>query len=165
MTILDRFQAIKTIVLDMDGVLTNGQLLVTEEGEYLRSMSIKDGYALQLAVQRGYRIIVISGASSEAGQRRLQRLGISQIYLGIKDKATLLRELTVNLGFALDNTLYMGDDMPDLGAMGLCGLSSCPADACVDVLVAADYISPLRGGQGCVRDVIEKVLKPNGHWG
>lgn len=164
-TILDRFQAIKVFVFDVDGVLTNGQLLVTEQGDLLRSMNIKDGYALQLAVKKGYQIWVISGGSSEGAKIRLQKLGIAETHFSVKDKVAVMQDLCNQYNITDNNQLlYMGDDMPDIEPMKSCGLKCAPHNACMEIQKMADYISPQDGGMGCVRDVIEKVLKPNGDW-
>ncbi|MFT4061174.1 MAG: 3-deoxy-D-manno-octulosonate 8-phosphate phosphatase [Edaphocola sp.] len=162
--ILSLFEPIKAFVFDIDGVMTNGTLLVQENGELLRHMNIKDGYALQLAAKKGYGVWVISGGRTEAAKKRLQNLGIKDVYIAVEDKAALLEQLIAGNGLAKAQLLYMGDDMPDLKAMQLCGLPTCPADAVAEVRMAATYISPFNGGTGCVRDVIEKVLKLNGHW-
>lgn len=164
MNILEKFAPIETFVMDIDGVLTNGQVFIQNDGTQLRAMDIKDGYALQLAVKKGYQIIVISGASSEPCRMRLQRLGVSHIHIGVGDKAALLLELAENLGIDLDRAVYIGDDMPDMEVMKLCGWKACPADACADIQMLADYISPRNGGTGCVRDVLEKVLRIREDW-
>lgn len=164
MNILERFGNITTFVMDIDGVLTDGQIYIQQDGAQLRAMDIKDGYALQLAIKKGYKVIVISGARSEPCCIRLEGLGVKHIYIGVKDKAELLSNLCEEMGFELANTVYIGDDMPDIGAMRLCGLKTCPADACSDVLMMADYISPKSGGKGCVRDVIEKTLRIRDDW-
>ena len=150
--------------MDIDGVLTNGQLLIQNDGTQLRSMNIKDGYALQLAVKKGYEILVISGASSDPCRMRLEKLGLQHIYIGVPHKAALLLDISAKMNIDLATALYIGDDMPDVEAMSLCGLKACPADACTDILMLADYTSPLGGGAGCVREIIEKVLRIRGDW-
>jgi 3-deoxy-D-manno-octulosonate 8-phosphate phosphatase (KDO 8-P phosphatase) len=142
--------------------MTDGSLLITPDGEYLRTMNVKDGYALQLAVKRGYRIIVISGAVSTPVIKRMEYLGIKEIFTGIKDKKEqLLAQLSSE---ELKKTLFMGDDLPDLALMTEVLVACCPADAAVEIITAAAYISPSGGGKGCVRDVIEKVMKQQGTW-
>ncbi|OJU75702.1 MAG: hypothetical protein BGO09_12335 [Bacteroidetes bacterium 47-18] len=164
-TILDRIAAVRVFVLDVDGVLTNGQLLVTEEGHLLRAMNIKDGYALQLAVKQGYLVWVISGGKSRGAGMRLERLGVQEAHFGVEDKLQTLHRLLEQYGITdPSRVLYMGDDMPDLAPMQYCGVKCAPRDACMEVIEAADYISPYNGGMGCVRDVVEKVLKVNNHW-
>lgn len=164
MNILDLFNPIKVFVFDIDGVLTDGMLHVQESGELLRRMNIKDGYALQLAVKKGYKVWVISGGHSTAVQQRLAKLGVSDVFISVKDKVALLRSLASEAGVQPEQMLYMGDDMPDIAAMQYCGLRTCPADAIGEIREIAHYISPLAGGFGCARDVIEKVMKINGHW-
>lgn len=164
MNILSLFEHIKVFVFDIDGVLTDSMLHIQESGELLRRMNIKDGYALQLAVKKGYHVWVISGGQSNASKRRLNNLGIQEVYIGVPDKLTLLKEKMAQFNIKPEEVLFMGDDMPDLTSLQYSGLATCPNDAAVEVANIADYISPLKGGFGCVRDVIEKVLKINKHW-
>lgn len=164
MNVLELFAPIRTFVFDVDGVLTNGTILATEDGHLLRSMNIKDGYALQLAVKKGYKVWIISGAKSEAVKTRLQKLGIVDVHIGIETKKELLQEIATAADTTYAHVLYMGDDIPDYAAMQLCGLPCCPNDAVMEIRQVSKYISPYKGGEGCVRDVIEKVLKLNGDW-
>ena len=164
MNVLALFKDIKLFVLDVDGVLTDGSLILLENGEMARKMNIKDGYALQLAVKKGYDILIISGGSSEGVKIRLNKLGIKEIYLAVTNKSELLQEYVKTKNLSRSNVLYMGDDIPDVLPMQLAGLACCPADAVPEVRSIAHYISPITGGCGCVRDVIEKVLKLNGDW-
>lgn len=164
MNLLQRFKPIRLMVMDVDGVLTDGSILLLENGQMARSMHTKDGYAMKLAVSCGYEICIITGAQDEAVSMRLKKLGIQSIHLGIHDKATLLKEVIHKGGYSNEEVLFIGDDMPDFEAMLLVGLSCCPQDAVEDIKAISHYISPMHGGKGCVRDVIEKVLKLNGHW-
>ena len=164
MNILAAFKPIRLFALDVDGVLTDGSLLVMGDGQLVRRMNIKDGYALQLAIKRGYRIVVISGGNSEAVKLRLEKLGVTDVFMSVLNKKELLREYMQANGFAKNEVLYMGDDMPDIGVMSVAGLACCPADAVAEIRDISGYISPLKGGEGCVRDIIEKVLKLNAHW-
>lgn len=164
MNILELFAPIRTFVFDVDGVLTDGNLMLTEDGHMQRSMNIKDGYALQLAIKKGYKVWIISGGKSEAVRNRLNRLGILDVHIGIESKKELLHDIALASHTQYNTVLYMGDDIPDYAAMQVCGLPCCPADAVPEIKQVAKYISPLNGGQGCVRDVIEKVLKLNGDW-
>lgn len=164
MNLLELFAPVKVFVFDIDGVLTDGTLLATEDGHLLRKMNIKDGYALQLAVKKGYKVWVISGGHSEAARSRLNKLGITEVHIGVKDKKALLLELIAASNMSYEQILYMGDDIPDYAVMQLCGLPSCPNDAVAEIRQLAKYISPVNGGMGCVRDVVEKVLKLNGDW-
>jgi len=164
MHILSRFKLIKTFVLDIDGVLTDGSLVIDYENNWLRRMNIQDGYALQLAVKSGFGVIVISGSNSPEVKERLNRLGITDVFMKINDKETFIKELILRKNLALSEILYMGDDIPDYSCMKIVGIAACPADAAFEIKEIASYISPFRGGYGCVRDVIEKVLKLNSKW-
>lgn len=164
MNVLEDFQDISTFVFDVDGVLTDGGVLLLENGLQARRMNIKDGLALQMALRHDYRVIIISGASSVPVIQRLQYLGLTEVHLGIKDKLKFLELHLQQNGINWRNVLYMGDDLPDLPVMQKVGLPCCPADSAIEVKKISKYISPLGGGYGCVRDVIEKVLKLNDHW-
>lgn len=148
----------------MDGVLATDILVILQGGEMARNMNSKDGYALQLAVKKGYGVVIISGGSSEPVRERLERLGVQNVYLGIHDKKEKLLEYVQENNLQLEEILYMGDDIPDYLVMNLVGLPCCPADAVQEIKQISKYISPISGGKGCGRDVIEKVLKLNGHW-
>ncbi len=161
---LEDFKGIKYFVLDIDGVLTDSTLLIDPLGNLQRKMNIKDGYALQLAVSKGYEVIILSGGKYLPIQKRMEGLGIKKVFLGIADKVEVLDELVKKNVISLDKTLYMGDDMPDYKAMQKAFIAACPADACMDIKTVSNYISPIKGGEGCVREVIEKVLKLNGDW-
>ena len=164
MNILEQFKNITTFVFDIDGVLTDGKVMLLPGGEQVRSMSIKDGYALQLAIKKGYRVIVISGALSEPVKIRLQKLGVTEVHMQVENKQTLLHHYMANHNLTREQVLYMGDDVPDLAVMSMAGIAACPADACPDIIRISAYISPFKGGEGCVRDIIEKVLKTRDHW-
>jgi len=161
---LAKLSQITAFVFDVDGVLTDGTVLVTESGEQLRRFSIKDGYALQLAVKRGFKIAIITGGRSQSIVSRLTGLGISDVYLGVEHKTEKFEEFLLAYDLSADQILYMGDDVPDYPVMKLVGLATCPADAAEEIKTISAYISPVKGGQGCVRDVIEKVLKVQGLW-
>lgn len=165
MDLLQRFKEVRIFAFDIDGVLTNGDILVLESGEMARTMNTKDGYALQLAIRHGYKIIIISGAAKSAVQLRLNKLGITEVYFAVKDKKSFLQELIQKDGLNPNNILFMGDDMPDIPVFDLVSVSACPADAVGDVQRKASFISAFPGGRGCVREVIEKVLRANQHWG
>ena len=162
--VLSLFKKITTFIFDMDGVLTDGSVLILENGLLARKMSIKDGYSLQLAVKNGYRIVVMSGAQSSPVTDRLNKLGITDVFMSITDKKMFVEKFMADHKLSADEILFMGDDIPDLEAMSLVGLSACPADAVAEIKTIVKYISPIAGGNGCVRDVIEQVLKLNGHW-
>lgn len=164
MNILSLFKNIRLFVLDVDGVLTDGTVLVLDDGQMVRRMNVKDGYALQLAVKKGFRVLVISGGQSTAVQLRLQKLGIEDVFMDVIDKQKVFEEFISKNKLTAPEVLYMGDDIPDINTMQMAGLACCPADAVAEVKAISHYISPLNGGQGCVRDVIEKVMKLNGKW-
>lgn len=163
MNILELFKPIKTFVFDVDGVLATSMVLLVQ-GEMARSMNTKDGFALQLAIKKGYRVVIISGGKSEAVRERLTGLGIQDIFLGIHNKQDTLLGYAQQHQLKWQEILYMGDDIPDHSPMKLVGLPCCPADAVNEIKQIAKYISPLNGGHGCGRDVIEKVMKLNGNW-
>jgi 3-deoxy-D-manno-octulosonate 8-phosphate phosphatase (KDO 8-P phosphatase) len=162
--VLDYFKPVTTFIFDVDGVLTDGSVLLLENGLQARRMHVKDGLALQMALRNGYRVIVVSGAYSEPVLKRLQYLGIEEIYLAIKNKLQFLEKYKAEHGLQWQELLYMGDDLPDVPLLQEVGLSACPADAVAEVKSVSRYISGINGGNGCVRDVIEKVLRLNGHW-
>lgn len=161
---LEVFKSIKTFLFDVDGVLTNSEVLVMEDGKLLRKMNIRDGYAIKLAIQQGYRVCIITGGKSEGVKKRLQGLGVKDIYLGCSDKLEAFEEYVYNYELNAEEVLYMGDDLPDYPVMRRVGLACCPSNAAPEVLEIAQYISPLKGGEGCARDVIEKVLRLHEKW-
>lgn len=164
MNIPELFKKINTFIFDVDGVLTDGTVLVLDSGIQARRMHIKDGFALQMAARNGYRILVISGGNSPQVTSRLEKLSITDVHMAVLDKRSFVSDYIANNNLKAEEVLYMGDDLPDLPAMALVGLSCCPADAVNEVKEVVKYISPVNGGNACVRDVIEKVLKQNDHW-
>jgi 3-deoxy-D-manno-octulosonate 8-phosphate phosphatase (KDO 8-P phosphatase) len=164
MNYLEQFKSVKTFIFDVDGVLTNSQLLVTEAGELLRFMNVRDGYAIKKAVRAGYRVCIITGGASEGVVKRLEGLEVNDIFWGVSDKVEVFLSYVRSNQLETGAILYMGDDLPDYEVMRLVGLPACPADAAQEILEVAQYISPKKGGEGAVRDVIEKVLKLNDEW-
>ena len=162
--VLALFKNVRCFVFDMDGVLTDGSLLLMAGGVWVRRMNIKDGYALQLAVKKGYKIINISGSNSDEVKERLNRLGISEVHMNVKDKSGLLQQVINDESLKQEEILCMGDDIPDLEILKMARVACCPADAIAEIKAVSQYISPVKGGEGCVRDVIEKVLKLRGDW-
>jgi 3-deoxy-D-manno-octulosonate 8-phosphate phosphatase (KDO 8-P phosphatase) len=155
---------INTFVLDYDGVLTDGKVILMEEGEPLRTANVRDGYAMQLAVKRGYHVVIISGGRSKTVINRMKSLNVHDVFLGTEKKEAILQEYMDKHKLTRENVIYMGDDIPDYHAMHMAGVASCPADASEEIKAVAHYISPCKGGEGCVRDIIEQVLKVQGHW-
>jgi 3-deoxy-D-manno-octulosonate 8-phosphate phosphatase (KDO 8-P phosphatase) len=164
MNVLNTFGSITTFLFDMDGVITDGRLIVLPGGTMARRVNIKDGYAIQLAVKKGYTVAVISGGTSSEMQERMRKLGVKDFFAGVEDKAAFAQNFLQERKLAQSETLFMGDDIPDHAVMQLVGLPCCPADAVQEIKEIARYISPCAGGEGCVRDVIEKVLKLRNDW-
>ena len=164
MNVLEHFQNITTFVFDVDGVLTDGTLLLLENGLQARQMHVKDGLALQMALKNEYQVVLISGGYSEPIIKRMHFLGINEVYLALKNKKEFLANYFSEKKIDWKDVLFMGDDLPDIPVLQIVGLPCCPADAVLEVKKIANYISPIKGGYGCVRDVIEKVLKLNDHW-
>ncbi len=161
---LNIFRPITTFILDVDGVMTDNRILVTENGECLRNMNIRDGYAIRRAIWKDYRFFVITAGKSDGIVKRLQDLGVEHIYTQTREKIKVYESIISEFELDENSVLYMGDDMPDLEVMQRVGCPACPANAIPEIKAVSAYISPLDGGDGCVRDVIEKVLKLNGHW-
>ena len=155
---------IKAFIFDVDGVLSASTITLYPNGEPMRTANIKDGYALQLAVKLGYPIAILTGASTEAIRVRFSNLGIEDIYLASAEKLENYQRFTDKYQLDDQDILYMGDDLPDLPVMQRVGVPTCPADAAVEIKAVSRYISDRPGGGGCVRDVIEQVLKAQGHW-
>ena len=155
---------ITTFIFDVDGVLTDSSVFVTNEGEILRTMNIRDGYAMKAAVESGYNVCIISGGSNEGVRVRLRNLGITDIYLGTPNKVETFDEYIDVYKISPEQVLYMGDDIPDFHVMKLVGLPTCPQDASPEIKGICSYISHKNGGKGAVRDVIEQVMKTQGKW-
>ncbi|TYP96722.1 3-deoxy-D-manno-octulosonate 8-phosphate phosphatase (KDO 8-P phosphatase) [Tenacibaculum adriaticum] len=158
------FTQIDTLIFDVDGVLTNGVVTVFPDGQLIRHMSIKDGYALKSAIKAGLRVCVISGGKNEGVRTRLQNLGLTDVYLDAHNKIEQFNELIKKYEINPENVLYMGDDIPDLPVMRLVGMPCCPNDAVREIQQISKYISDKKGGEGCARDVIEQVMRVQGKW-
>jgi 3-deoxy-D-manno-octulosonate 8-phosphate phosphatase (KDO 8-P phosphatase) len=155
---------IRAFVFDVDGVMTDGSLLITEEGNLLRTFHIRDGYALRRLILSGYHLAVISGGRSAGVIKRLQDLGVSDIFMDAQEKEDVLQNWMKRKDIRGSGLAYMGDDLLDIPAMNLAALKACPADAVSEIKNIANYISPVKGGAGCVRDLIELVLKVQNQW-
>ena len=160
----EELQKVKAFIFDVDGVLSTAKIYLHPETGLMRSMNIKDGYAIQYAVRKGYRICVITGGNSKAVNERFRNLGISDIYLSSKDKLKDMKDFLSKNGLEPGDILYMGDDLPDYPAMKEVGFPTCPSDAVEEIKSISMYISDKPGGEGCVRDVIEQVLRLHGKW-
>ena len=161
---LENLKNITTFVFDVDGVLTDGTVIASESGDLLRTFNIKDGYALQLALKRGYNICIISGSGGPATTKRFENLGLPDVFLKVGDKASVFKNYLKEKNITPVQVLYMGDDMPDYEVMKLVGIATCPIDAVDEIKQISHYISPRKGGETAVRDVIEKVLKVQHNW-
>lgn len=155
---------IKTFIFDVDGVLTDGKILINSDGELLRSFDTKDGYAMKCALVKGFKIAIITGGRNEAVRERFKELGVIDIYLGTHHKLDAYQDLMDNYNLNPEEILYIGDDIPDIPVMEKVGLGCCPANAASDVKAMADYVSHKKGGEGCVRELIEQVLRVQGKW-
>jgi len=160
----DKLQHITTFCFDYDGVFTDGVMILLDNGSVARTAHVRDGYAVQLAAKKGFRILVITGGNQEAVRGRFEGLGVSEVFLGCRDKSKTLAEYKEAKGLKKEEILYMGDDIPDYKAIQEVGLACCPADAVPEIKSVVDYISPVAGGRGCVRDVIEQTLKAQDKW-
>jgi 3-deoxy-D-manno-octulosonate 8-phosphate phosphatase (KDO 8-P phosphatase) len=160
----EKMQKLKAFVLDVDGVLTDGKVILTDQGEQLRTMSVRDGYAIKKAQKEGLIVAVISGGSGMGVLKRLEFLGIQHIFLSVKNKLPVFEQFLKDMQLKAEEVAYMGDDLPDTGVLKNCGFPCCPADAVEEVQQCSVYISPVNGGNGCVRDLIEKTLKLQGKW-
>jgi len=155
---------ITTFIFDVDGVLTDGMVHVTQEGEILRNMNIRDGFAIKTAIESGYKVCIISGGKNEGVRLRLQTLGVTDIYLGVFDKVEIFKEYIDIYQIDPAQILYMGDDLPDYHVMKLVGLPTCPQNAVPEIKSISKYISHKNGGKGAVRDIIEQVMKVQEKW-
>lgn len=155
---------ITTFIFDVDGVLTDGIIMVTTNGEMLRSMNIKDGYAIKTAIDTGFKVCVISGGTNEGVKKRLEGLGMKDVFLGAHNKVEQFDDYLNANNIKQENVLFMGDDIPDFPVMKRVGLPCCPQDAVPELKAISKYVSHKKGGKGCVRDVIEQVMKVQGKW-
>ncbi len=155
---------IKGIVFDVDGVLSPSTIPLGEDGMPIRMVNIKDGYALQLAAKAGYKLAIITGADSQAISLRYKALGITDIFQKASKKLPIFISWMESCGLTPDQVVFVGDDVPDICCLEAAGLSVVPADACADAKAIAQYISPITGGYGVARDIIEEIMRNNGQW-
>ncbi|MDD4713507.1 MAG: HAD-IIIA family hydrolase [Bacteroidales bacterium] len=163
-TISHDLTTIKAVVFDVDGVLSSNVIPLHISGEPMRTANLKDGYAIVQAVKKGFTIAIISGGRSEAVRKRFENLGVTHIYMGASDKKKDLEDLLEKTGLRLDEVAYMGDDIPDYEVMCKVGLPACPVDAAVEIKSISKYVSHIKGGEGCGRDIIEQIMKAQGLW-
>ncbi len=160
----EKLKHINTFIFDYDGVLTDGTVYPSVDGEMMRTANVKDGYALQLAVKKGYNVAIISGGKSESMTQRLKALNIQDVHLGVKNKMEVFHMYMKEKSLEKVQVLYMGDDIPDYHIMQEVGVATCPEDAVEEIKSISDYISHKEGGKGAVRDIIQQVLKVQGKW-
>jgi 3-deoxy-D-manno-octulosonate 8-phosphate phosphatase (KDO 8-P phosphatase) len=155
---------VTAFIFDVDGVLSNECIVIDSTGEMLRTANTKDGYAIQYAIKKGYPIAIITGGVSDAVEKRYRGLGVSDIYMGSKDKIKDFEDFVAKHDLNPDEILYMGDDLPDYEVMKRIGVPTCPANAVEQIKAISNYISDKDGGYGCVRDVVEQVLRVHAKW-
>ena len=160
----EKLQPITTFIFDYDGVLTDGTVYPSADGEMMRSANVKDGYALQLAIKKGYNIAIISGGQSKTMEKRMEALKITDVFLGVRNKKVVFDKYVKENNLKTEEILYMGDDIPDYQLLKIVGVSTCPADAAEEILEIVDYISHKPGGKGAVRDILRQVMKLQGKW-
>ncbi len=155
---------VKAIIFDVDGVLSLNTIQMSAEGMPVRTVNIKDGYAIQLAVKMGLRLAIISGGTDKGVEERYRKLGMKDIFMSCSTKIKVLNQYLADNDLKADEVIYVGDDIPDYEIMQVVGCPCCPADACSDIKAISTYVSPHEGGMGCARDIIEQVLRAQGHW-
>ncbi|MCB9261137.1 MAG: HAD-IIIA family hydrolase [Flavobacteriales bacterium] len=158
---LQKLKNIKALIFDFDGVLSDGKIYVDDNGVFSRSTNVKDGYAIGQALKRGYKIAVISGGGSQGVVHRMTRLGVNDVFVQVKNKVETFEQWITQNDLRAEECLMMGDDEPDLPLMRLVGFSCCPANAMPSVRFSVDFVSPINGGEGCVRQIIDTLLTVN----
>ncbi len=159
----ERLEKITTIVLDVDGVMTNGEVYFLNDS-VVRALNSKDGYALQYAAKKGFKFFVITGGTSTNIKESIQGLGATEVYLGSSKKRQVYEGLKLKYNLTDEEIAYMGDDIPDIPVLKLVGFSACPQDAAIEVKENVHYQSPINGGKGCVRDIVEQIMRVQGKW-
>lgn len=160
----EKLNKITTLMFDVDGVFTDGKVLVMENGEVVRNVFSKDGYAIHLAVQKKYKLVIISGGNNVAIKNLLIRSGIEHIFINQHDKLQCYKDFIYEHNINNEQVMYMGDDLPDYEIMSRVGVAACPNDSAPEIKSICSYISPKNGGEGCVRDIIEQVMRVQGQW-
>lgn len=159
-----KLHRVTTLLFDMDGVFTDGIVWLMPDGEQVRTANVKDGYVVQLAVKKGFRVAVFTGGDSPAVKTRFEKLGVRDVFLNTNDKWARYADYLQQHGLTREEVLYMADDIVDLKVLKDAGVSACPADAADEVKAICDYVSHRKGGRGCVRDIVEQILKVQGKW-
>lgn len=157
-------QTIKAVIFDVDGVLSQNTIQMSPSGMPVRTVNIKDGYAIQLAVKMGLKLAIISGGTDKGVEERYRKLGMTDIFMSCSTKIDVFHRFLADNNLSRENVIYVGDDIPDYEIMQVAGCPCCPNDACADIKAISTYVSPYDGGMGCARDIIEQVLRANGHW-
>lgn len=164
MTYKEKLNHITTFIFDFDGVLTDGKVYLLPPNEFIRTMNTRDSFAIQYAAKKGYRIVIITGGNNEMVRERMEYLGVKDVFLKASHKLPVYEQFIKDNQLNSEHVLYMGDDLPDYHTIKKAGVGACPRDAVKEVREIADYISPMKGGAGCVRDVIEQTLMAQGKW-
>jgi len=164
MNFFERLKRITTFCFDVDGVLTDSGLLIADDGKLWRKMHARDGFAMFKAIKAGYNLAIISGGRNEKVADRLEGLGIKNIYLGAFNKVEVLAKYVSENNLTYEEILFMGDDVNDYDVIQKVGLAACPSDASIEVKSVSHYISYKKGGEGCVRDILEKAMRLHGKW-
>lgn len=160
----EHLPGITTLIFDVDGVFTDGMVSVMPDGQLIRRLSSKDSYAVQYAIKKGYLVALITGGNSIAVRDSFQSLGVHDVFLESMDKKKVFDDFILKKELSVEEILYMGDDIPDYEVMSLAGVAACPADASAEIKSISHYVSHKKGGEGCVRDIIEQTLKVQGKW-
>lgn len=160
----EKLNKIDTLIFDVDGVFTNNQVLVMQNGEVVRNMHSKDGYAIQLAIKKGYRLAILSGGNNVAVKNLLEKTGVQHLFINQHDKLQCYKDFINENNLTDEQIMFMGDDLPDYEVMSRVGVAACPNDSATEIKALSIYISPKKGGEGCVRDIIEQVMRVQGKW-
>jgi 3-deoxy-D-manno-octulosonate 8-phosphate phosphatase (KDO 8-P phosphatase) len=159
-----RLNDIKILAFDVDGVISDGTILLDGQGEWVRNMHVRDGLAMKMAIEKGYKVVIITAGTSQKVRDRMNYLGIHDVHMGVSNKFQVLQGFVKSSGMTLENVLYMGDDLPDYECILNSGVGACPRDAVREIREISDYVSHMDGGHGAVREVIEQVMRVHGDW-
>ena len=161
---LSLFNSVEAVIFDVDGVLSPSNLLILENGQLLRQTNSRDGYAIKYAIKSGLKVGIITGGKSDGVVRRYNNLGVVDIFAGVQDKVEALEDYILAYDLNPEKIVYVGDDLPDYEVMQRVGIPCCPSDAANEIKGISKYISPVKGGFGVARDILEKIMKLNGSW-